>query len=102
LAKSKVKYDALVGITRAFIVRMQGLAISDPIKVQLTALFQEIKDQDALVTAAYASAIDLATSDAVKQTNLRNIVVRLEIAVEKQKEIQSIIDAIPIAAIIPI
>ncbi|MBI3134469.1 MAG: DUF4157 domain-containing protein [Bacteroidetes bacterium] len=98
LTKVENQYRQLVGITQALVIRMRALAVPPLITQQLNALFQEIKQEDTAVKLAHTKAKDALQTDAARNQGLNEIVIRLEIAADKQKKIKEILDAIPVPA----
>ncbi|MDR1632943.1 MAG: DUF4157 domain-containing protein [Dysgonamonadaceae bacterium] len=97
LKELRVKYSDLVQKTKDLATRANGLAIGEPLRSQVAQLFQKIKDMDNQVNQAYSfiTSSEHKEIDQIK-LNLNTVVILLENAVQKQKEIIKILDSIPI------
>jgi len=95
LGDAKDKYTGLVVITKELIERIKGLNVGN-LENRIKGLFDEIKQLDKLVNDAYKIASDDQETDDERHKNLNIVVLNLENAVEKQRQIKSILDGIPI------
>lgn len=96
LAEARGKYQHLVQITQQFATQLKGLNIGEPLRGQIAQLFQEIKALDAKVKAAFQLASASDQNEDTRTDNLNVVVIELENAVEKQRQIKALLDTIPI------
>ncbi|GAB2909043.1 hypothetical protein [Rheinheimera gaetbuli] len=96
LAEARQKYQQLVQITQQFAAQLKGLNIGEPLRSQIAQLFQDIKDLDAKVKAAFQLASAHDQNADTRTANLNVVVLDLEYAVEKQRQIKALLDTIPI------
>jgi len=96
LGDAKDKYRGLVLITKQLGVRTKALNIGVNLGNDIKKLFDEISAMDKLVNDAYKIALDDQETDDERHKNLNIVVLNLENAVERQRQIKKILDGIPI------